>query len=92
VAHQVMVDEFTSVIGVEPERGEWYTSFHVFEGGQCSDLALTPARCLLGPSRGYIDEVYGISVVALNFVSAVGDCIGLYESGFKLVPLIGLNW
>ena len=92
VTPKMVIYEFTSVISVEPKYREGYTSFHVFETGQYSDLALAPACCLLGPSGGYVDEIDSICVVALNFVTTVGDCIGLYESGFKLVPLIGLNW
>ena len=88
---EVIVEELTSVIGIEAEDREREVFFDVFDLFQDSCFALSPYGTLLSPSGGDIYEVDGIGEHTGGGIAAMGDGIGFEEARACFVPLIGFD-
>jgi hypothetical protein len=91
VLHQMPVQELPAVIAVKPKQGERQGVFDILNLLKDVGFAFPPDRSLLCPVGSNIYGVYGIGELAEESFAAMGDGIGLQESWFGFIPLIGLN-
>jgi hypothetical protein len=91
VPHQMPIQELRAVIAVKPKQRERQAVFDILDLGKDFCFPLTPDRSLFCPAGGDIHGVYGVDKIPQESLPAMGDGIGLQESWFGLIPLVGLN-
>ena len=91
VLHQMPIQELRAIIAVKPKQRERQGVFNVLDLLKDLCFAFTPDRPLFCPAGADIYGVYGIDKITQESLSAMGDGIGLQESWFCLIPLVGLN-
>ena len=91
VSHQMPIQKLRAVIAVEAKQREREGIFDILDLPQDICFPFTPDRPLLCPAGGNIDGVYGIGKLAEETLPAMGNGIGLQESRFCLIPLVGFN-
>ena len=91
VPQEVLVEELTSVVGIEAEDGEWDCFFDVFDLFEHSRFTLSPDGTLFGPAGSDIYEVDGIGVHSGRGIAAMSDGIRFKEARARFIPLIGFD-
>ena len=72
VGNYYIIDEFSAVIGINPQDRKWEQRLHSLEGRQDRLLAPMQEGEAFVPSRGHIGERQGVQVPALNVCATVG--------------------
>jgi hypothetical protein len=91
VFHQMPIEELRAVIAVKPKQRERQRVFDILDLSKDFFFPFAPDRSLFCPTGGDIDGVDGIGKLTEQGLPAVGDGIGLQESWFGLIPLVGFN-
>src|SRR5512146_2479520 len=91
VFHQVPIQELRAVIAIKPKQRERQKIFDILDLLEDLCFAFPPNRSLFGPAGSNIHGVYGVNKIPKETLPTMGDGIGLQESWFFLIPLIGLN-
>ena len=85
------MEEFASVVAIEPEQGEGERRFDIFDLFQDTPFTPAPDGPLFGPAGGDIDAVDGKGEHSHHGFSAMGHGIGFEEPWSGFVPRVGLN-
>jgi len=85
------IKEFRAIIAVKPEQREREGIFNVLDLFKDFCFPFPPDGSLFCPARGDIHGIEGINEIPQETLSAVGDSIGLQESGFAFIPLVGFD-
>src|SRR4030042_7174161 len=80
-----------AIISVKPKQRERQRVFDVLDSSKDFFFPFAPDRSLLCPTGGDVDGVDGIGKLTEQGLPAVGDGIGLQESWFGFIPLVGFN-
>lgn len=91
VSDKMPIEELRAVVAVKAKQGERQGVFDILDLLKDFLFPFSPDCSLFSPTGGNIDGVDGIGELAQEAFSAVGDGIGLEESWFCLIPLVGLN-
>src|SRR3989338_9399364 len=88
---QMPVEEFRALIRVKAKQLKGKRAFDMLDlfFDLCFPFAVDSA--LLGPARGNIDSVQGVSKVSGHGITAMSDRIGFKEVGPGFIPLIGFD-
>src|SRR5512139_2126754 len=91
VPHQMPIQELRAVIAVKPKQRERQGIFDILDLREDLCFAFAPDRSLFCPAGSNIHGVYGVDKIAEESPTTMGDGVGLQESLFCLIPLVGLN-
>src|SRR5512139_2163316 len=91
VFHQMPIQELRAVITVKPKQRDMQEFFDILDLLKNLCFAFAPDGSLFGLAGTNIYGVYGIGKLAQESLPAMGDGIGLQESWFFFIPLVGLN-
>src|SRR5665213_920111 len=85
IGQQVVVDELTAVVRVDPEDGERELGDHVLDGLEDPDGRLVLDRSVDGPSGGDVSNRQGETELATRVAALVTNQVDLHEP--RQIPL-----
>src|SRR5512136_2161374 len=91
VSHQMPIQKLRAVIAVKSKQRKGQGVFDILDLPEDVGFTFAPDGSLFCPAGGNIDGVYSVEELAQQRLPTMGDGIGLQESWFCFIPLVGLN-
>src|ERR1051325_1852816 len=84
---ELVVDELTAIVGVDPEQGKGELVADVLESGKNMALGLVFDDPWFSPASGHIGDGEGLSEVPEGYAAVVRYQVDLAEAGLLFVPV-----
>ncbi len=88
IGSQVLIDEFTPIISIEPQDWKWKKRSRLLQRQQDSLCVLGEQGQAFGPSGGKIGEGHGVKKASLGLRTTMSHQIGFQKAGASLIPLL----